>query len=174
MCRKSNAKRARPGFTLIELMIVMVILGIAAMIVVPMASSAGTMQVRAAGNMVAADLEYTKSLAISRGQKYAVIFDKTGGKYYQYRVVDQNGNPVRHPMTLKLGYVVNFQSDSRLGQVEIAGVSFNGTDKVSFDSLGSPFDGNGGNLNSGAITLQAGGLTKTIHVEPVTGYISVN
>jgi type II secretory pathway pseudopilin PulG len=159
---------------MIELMIVVAILAIAAAIVVPMASSTGSMQLRAAGNMVAADLEYAKSMAISRGQKYAVVFDKTGGKYYQYRVVDQDGNPIRHPITQKLEYVVNFQSDSRLGQVEIAGVDFNGKDKVSFDSLGSPFDAIGANLNTGMITLQAGGIPRTVTVAPVTGYISVS
>jgi prepilin-type N-terminal cleavage/methylation domain-containing protein len=169
-----NIRIVRDGFTMIELLIVVAILAIAAAIVVPMASSAGSMQLRAAVNMVAADLEYAKSMSISRGQRYAVVFDKTAGIYCQYRVVDQSGNPIRHPITQKLEYVVSFQSDARLGQVEIAGVNFNGMDKVSFDSLGSPFDGIGANLNTGVITLQAGGITRTVTVEPVTGYISVS
>lgn len=159
---------------MIELLIVVAILAIAAAIVVPMASSAGSMQLRAAVNTVAADLEYAKSMSISRGQKYSVVFDKSGGLYYRYRVVDQNGNPIRHPITQKSEYVVSFQSDGPLGQVAIAGVNFNGMDKVSFDPLGSPFDGSGANLNTGVITLQAGGLTRTVTVEPVTGYISVS
>ena len=158
---------------MIELLIVVAILAIAAAIVVPMASSAGSMQLRAAVNTVAADLEYAKSMSISRGQRYAVVFDKTAGIYYQYRVVDQSENPVPHPITKRPEYVVSFQSDARLGQVKIAGVNFNGMDKVSFDSLGSPFDAVGANLNSGTITLQAGGITRTVNVEPVTGYISV-
>ena len=68
MCRNMNARIVRHGFTMIELLIVVAILAIAAAIVVPMASSAGSMQLRAAGNMVAADLEYAKSMSISRGQ----------------------------------------------------------------------------------------------------------
>ena len=174
MYRNTNAGIVRHGFTMIELLVVVAILAIAAAIVVPMASSAGSMQLRAAVNMVAADLEYAKSMSISRGQRYAVIFDKTAGVYYRYRVVDQGENPIRHPITQKLEYVVSFQSDARLGQVKIAGVNFNGMDKVSFDSLGSPFDGTGANLNTGVITLQAGGITRTVNVEPVTGYISVS
>jgi prepilin-type N-terminal cleavage/methylation domain-containing protein len=171
MCRTSNARMARPGFTLIELMIVVVILAIAAAIVVPMASSAGSMQLRAAGNMVAADLEYAKSMSISRGQKYSVVFDPTNGAYW---VKDQNGNTIAHPVNQGSLYSVSFPNDSRLNQVNIANVSFDGTNAVSFDYLGSPFNGSGGNLNSGVIILQAGGLTKTVNVEPVTGYISVN
>jgi prepilin-type N-terminal cleavage/methylation domain-containing protein len=175
MCRNMNARIVRHGFTMIELLVVVAILAIAAAIVVPMASSAGSMQLRAAVNMVAADLEYAKSMSISRGQRYAVqFFDVVGGIYHQYKVVDQNGNAVRHPITQKAEYVVSFQNDSRLGQVEISGVNFNGTDKISFDSLGSPFDGNGANLNTGVITLQAGGITRTVNVEPVTGYITVS
>jgi general secretion pathway protein H len=176
MGRKLNARRARRGFTLIELMIVMVILAIAAAMVVPMASSAGSMQVRAAGNMVAADLEYAKSMAISRGQKYSVVFDTTNETY---KVTDQNGNTISHPVKQGFLYTVNFRNDndSRLNQVDIATVSFDGSSAVSFDYLGSPYSGTGGSvapLNSGVITLQAGGVTKTVNVEPVTGYISVN
>ena len=174
MYRNTNTGIVRHGFTMIELLVVVAILAIAAAIVVPMASSAGSMQLRAAVNMVAADLEYAKSMSISRGQRYAVVFDKTAGIYYQYRVVDQSENPVPHPITKRPEYVVSFAGDARLGQVIIAGVNFNGTDKVSFDSLGSPFDGIGANLNTGVITLQAGGITRTVNVEPVTGYISVS
>ncbi|MCX5645067.1 MAG: GspH/FimT family protein [Phycisphaerae bacterium] len=173
-----NVRIARHGFTMIELLIVVAILAIAAAIVVPMASSAGSMQLRAAVNMVAADLEYAKSMSISRGQRYAVVFDKTAaGIYYQYRVVDQGGNNVPHPITKRPEYVVTFQGDGRLAQVEIASVDFapfDGTDKVGFDLLGSPFNGNGDSLNSGVITLRAGDITRTVNVEPVTGYITVS
>ena len=48
------------AFTLIEVLIVMVILGIAAVAAVPMFSSAGSIQIRSAANIIAADLEYAK------------------------------------------------------------------------------------------------------------------
>ena len=59
------------GFTLVEIIIVVVILAIAAMMVVPMMSSAGGVQLRSASNMIAADLEYAKSMAISRQKVYS-------------------------------------------------------------------------------------------------------
>jgi Tfp pilus assembly protein FimT len=162
---------------MIELLIVVAILAIAAAIAVPMVSSAGSMQLRAAVNIVAADLEYAKSMSISRGQKYSVVFDTMNGQY-RIVVINQSGNetPVTHPITQSLNYVVRFQSDSRLSQVNIANVSFDGTNTVSFDYLGSPWSGTGSSatqLNSGVITLQAGGITRTVNVEPVTGYISI-
>jgi prepilin-type N-terminal cleavage/methylation domain-containing protein len=152
------------GFTILELMLVVLIIGIAAAVVVPMVSSAGSLQVRAAANMIAADLEYAKSMAISRAQYYSVVFYPSTESY---QVVDQGGNVIPHPVKKGFTYVVNFANDGRLDQVDIASASFNGTSRVTFDYLGSP-------LNGGVITLSAGGVTKTVNVEPVTGFISVS
>ena len=174
MCRNINAGIVRHRFTMIELLVVVAILAIAAAIVVPMASSAGSMQLRAAVNMVAADLEYAKSMSISRGRRYAVVFDKTTETY---RVTDASGTTISHPVKTGFLYTVDFRDDGRLGQVDIVDVSFDSKNAVSFDSLGSPWSGTGGSatqLNSGVITLQAGGITRTVNVEPVTGYISVS
>jgi type II secretion system protein H len=159
------------GFTLIEVILVVLIIGIAAAVVVPMMSSAGSLQIRAAANMVAADLEYAKSMAISRGQPYSVVFDKTTEKY---QVVDQNNNVITHPVKKGFNYVIDFRNDGRLDQVDIFNVSFDGTSKVTFDYLGSPYNGSGSPLNSGVVTLRSQGITKTVSVEPVTGFISTS
>jgi prepilin-type N-terminal cleavage/methylation domain-containing protein len=159
------------GFTLIEILIVVVVIGIAAMIAVPMMSSAASMQIRSAANMIAADLEYAKSMAISRGQNYSVIF--TGNKTYE--IHDQSGL-IQHPVK-KRDFIINFGSDSRLNRVTIVNADFDpdSSQTITFDYLGSPYSGTGTSnpLNSGVITLQAGGITKTVNVEPVTGYISI-
>lgn len=173
MCRNMNERIVRHGFTMIELLIVVAILGIAAAIVVPMASSAGSMQLRAAANMVAADLEYAKSMSISRGQRYAIVFDKNTETY---RITDKDGVTISHPVRIRSPFVVDFRNDGRLSQVDIADVTFDGASAVSFDYLGSPGSGAGSSpppLNSGTITLQAGGVVKSVKVEAVTGYISI-
>jgi len=159
------------GFTIIEILIVIVLIGIAAMIVVPMMSSAATMQIRAAANMVAADLEYAKSMAISRGQNFSVVFDKSTESY---SIKDQAETIIQHPVKKGFPYTVNFQSDSRLNRVNIVNVVFepSSSQTITFDYLGSPYSGSSP-LNSGIITLEAAGITKTITVEPVTGYISI-
>jgi type II secretory pathway pseudopilin PulG len=156
---------------MIELVVVIAILAIAAAIVVPMASSAASTQLRAAANMVAADLEYAKSLSISRGQRHSVVFNKTTETY---QITDESGTTISHPVKKGFPYAVDFRADGRLGQVEIFDANFDGTNQVSFDYLGSPFNGNGPPLNSGVITLRAGGVTRTVTVEPVTGFISVS
>ncbi len=171
MYQNKRLIRVRQAFTLIELMVVIVILAVAAAIVVPMASSAGTMQLRAAVNMVSADLEYAKSMAISRGQMYSVVFDTMAESY---QLQDQGGTVIQHPVKKGFTYVVNFRTDGRLGQVNIASANFDGGNRVKFDYLGSPFNGTGTALNSGVVTLQVGTATRTVTVEPVTGFIKVS
>lgn len=156
--------RANVGFTLIEIIIVVVILAIAAMTAIPLMSSAGSVQIRSASNMIAADLEYARSMAISRGQNYSVAFDDSTESY---SIKDQSDTVIPHPVKKGFPYTIDFQNDSRLNKVDIAGVNFNSTDIVTFDCLGSPDNG-------GTISLDAGGPTATITVEPVTGYISIS
>ena len=171
MCRNVVPIIVRHGFTMIELLIVVAILAIAAAIAVPMVSSAGSMQLRAAVTMMAADLEYAKSMSISRGQRYSVVFDKTTETY---RITDESGTTISHPIKKGFFYTVDLRADGRLDQVDIVDANFDGTSAVSFNYLGSPFNGAGTDLNSGVITLQAGGATRTVNVEPVTGYLSIS
>jgi len=155
------------GFTLIEIIIVVVILAIAAMTAIPLMSSAGSVQIRSAANMIAADLEYARSMAISRGQNYSVVFDKNTESY---RIEDQYNNVIPHPVKKGFDYIIDFQNDSRLNKVDITNVNFDLTSRVQFDCLGSPYNLN----NEGTVNLVAGGVTATIAVEPVTGYISIS
>jgi prepilin-type N-terminal cleavage/methylation domain-containing protein len=151
------------GFTIVEIIIVVVIIAIAALAAVPMMGSAASLQIRSAVNMIAADLEYAKSMAISRGQNFSVVFDENTDSY---RIEDQVGTVIQHPVKTGFPYEVNFQNESRLNRVDITNANFNGITKVEFECLGSPIDG-------GFVTLQAGGINKTIEVEPITGFISI-
>lgn len=151
------------GFTVVELLIVVVILAIIGLTALPMISSAGSVQIRSAANMISADLEYARSLAISRGQYFSVEFDKNTESYW---IEDQDGNVIPHPVKKGFNYIVDFRNDGRLNGVDITNVDFNMTSAVLFDCLGSPDNG-------GSVALQADGHTTTITVEPVTGFISI-
>jgi len=180
---RSNAMRTRHtscphgrggAFTLLELLIVVVIIVIAAMTAVPMMSSAASLQIRSAASMIAADLEYAKSMAISRGQYYSVEFDTI---HDTYKVKKNLSGVIQHPVKKGFPFIVNFQNDSRLNKVHITSVNFNSNpaNEVKFDYLGSPLDGSTVPLNSaGVVTISAGSVTKTVSVEPVTGYISIS
>ncbi len=159
----SDLPGPRRGFTLIEILIVMAIITIVAMTAIPMMSSASSVQIRAAANMIAADLEYAKSMAITRGQNYSVVFDQNADSY---QLEDPDG-VIQHPVKKGFNYIVDFGSDTRLNRVDITGANFSGNPDVEFDSMGSPDSG-------GTVSLQAGSTTATITVVPITGYISIN
>lgn len=162
------------AFTTVEILIVVVIIAIAAMMAIPMMTSADSFQIRSAANMIAADLEYAKSMSISRSQSFSVVFDETTESY---QIQNQSGTVIAHPVKKGFDYVVDFPSDSRLNRVDIANVGLEpgSSDTVTFDYMGSPYSGSGTSnpLNSGVITLQAGGMSTTINIEPVTGFISI-
>ena len=169
--------RARSGgFTLAVILLVVVIIAIAAMIAVPMMGSMDSVQIRSAANMIAADLEYAKSMAVSRQKNYSVVFDPAGDCY---EIHDHNGIIIKHPVKKGFDYKVDFSSDSRLNKVVIESADFDPSSDpptITFDYLGSPHSGSGTSpnpLNSGEISIRAGDFTMTIRVEPVTGFISI-
>lgn len=170
----ANLRAGGNGFTLIEILLVVVIIAIAATIAIPMIGSTSGMQIQSAANIISADLEYAKSMAISRQKNYSVVFNPAGD---YYEVHDQNGI-IRHPVKKGFDYKVDFRSDSRLDKVVIDNVNFDpgSSNTITFDYLGSPHSGSGASppdLNSGTISIKAGDFTMTISVEPVTGFISI-
>lgn len=176
--RKNQIFRHEDGFTLIEIIVVLAILVIAALLAVPMLGSAADMQVRSAANLIAADIEYAKSLAITRQQNFSVVFDADSESYEVVRY-DTGGNPVvidnpRRPGNL---LAVVFPSDSRVSRVDITSADFDSdvSQTITFDYLGSPYSGatTDSPLTSGQITLQSDTITMTVNVEPVTGYITI-
>jgi len=166
---RSRLKGTFCGFTMVEILIVAVVIAIAAVMIVPLVSSAAGMQIRSAANMIAADLEYTKSMAISTQQVYSMVFDESADSY---QIEDPNG-VIDHPVKKGFKYIVSFSTDGRLDKVDITGVNFDSTLCVKFDYLGSPYNCNGAPLGSGVVTLQAAETTATVTVEPVTGFISI-
>ncbi len=161
----SCVKKYQKGFTLIEMLIVVVILSIAAMAAIPMFSSGADMQIRSAANMIASDLEYARSMAISRGQNYSVVFNDTTESY---SIKDQTGTVINHPVKKGFPYTINFKTDSRLSKVNISSTNLTG-DTVTFEPIGSPV----GLTVEGTISLSAGSITATVNVEPVTGFITI-
>lgn len=160
----------RRGFSLVELVMVIVILAIAALGIIPIMSQGTLTQAYAAAEMVYADMEYARSLAMTRGGSYSVQFD-TANESYQ--IQDPNGDVVVHPVN-KRDYVVDFANHRDLGQVDIVSASFDSTSSVRFDYLGSPYNGTGSALNSGSVVIRSDAVQRTVSVEPVTGIISVS
>ncbi len=171
---ENKAIKALYGFTLIEIIIVVAILAIAALLAVPMFGTAADTQLRTAGNMIAADMEYARSMAISRQQEYRVVFSSINNSY---EVHDASGTVVADPLNSSSQLSIVFGNDARLKRVDITAANFDGTadETITFDYLGSPYSGSSmaTALTSGTISLDAEGFTMTITIEPITGYVTI-
>jgi prepilin-type N-terminal cleavage/methylation domain-containing protein len=161
--------RLKKAFTMVEIIVVVIILSIAALIAIPMMSSAASTQVSSAANVLAADMEYAKNLAISRQKDYSIVFDVAGNTY---EIRDEDDNVITHPLTGK-SFTVNFSNESRLGRVQISSVSFDSSTTLTYDYLGSPYNGASTPLNSGQVVLEADDYSMTITIQAVTGYLTI-
>jgi prepilin-type N-terminal cleavage/methylation domain-containing protein len=166
----SKKPQRKYAFTLVEILIVVVILSIAAMTAIPMMSNAASLQLRSAENLAASDLEYARNLSISTGKNYTVAFEENNEKYY---IKDDSGAVIDHPVSKGQNYSVDF-TIGQLKKVAISSADFDGTNQVSFDYLGTPYNGNGTAMTDGHLILEADGMQTTITVEPLTGYISID
>ena len=182
-----QARNDKPGgFTLVELILVVLILSIAAVIAIPMFSSAADIQVRSAANRIAADLDYARGLAITRQKNYAVVFDPANESY---DIRDSNNVVITNPLDGKF-FTVNLTNDSRISGVNIFSVKERdelGNDipitdnAITFDYLGTPYSSKNVPsptarlINQGVVKLQSrvGGFVLTVRVEPVTGCVTI-
>lgn len=74
-----SARRA--GYTLIEVLITIAVLGILAAVVIPQIGASAPDQVTGIAQVLASDLDYARSLAISNGSQYKLTFDLTENHY---------------------------------------------------------------------------------------------
>lgn len=157
--------RCRSAFTLIEVLSVVVILGIAGAVVVPQMLNRGNLQIQAASRIIIADLLYAQNEAITRQAVRRVVFDTAANSY---KLTDGNGNVLA--VSWKNGsaanYVVNFSADSRFDAVTLKTASFGGTQTIEFDPLGAP-------NNGGTVDLVTGSTTYRISVAAFTGRVTV-
>ena len=156
--RRSNSS----GFTLAELIVVVVILAVAAGMVVPYAISTSDLSVVSAARILAADLEYAQNLAITTQQSVIVSFDVANETYS----LSNASGVLDHPIN-KRPYVVSFPSLRGFEGVNVVSAGYGGQAEVTFDVVGSPDDG-------GTTVLQAGAHTYVVSVAPATGRVTVS
>lgn len=75
-------RNARRGFTLVEVFIVISIIGIVAGLVIPNLMPNATQGLKAAAEVVAADLAWVRSLAVTGNTSYKITFDVPDNEYY--------------------------------------------------------------------------------------------
>ena len=164
--------RRRGGYTLVEVLIVVVIVGIAGVVIVPGMLRSGTMGIQAATRSVVADLLYAQNQAIAHQRPFGVQFD-TGND--GYRVIDEDGQTIQGSWRMGGGdesFAVSFRHDRRFQGVELVQATFTGDPgkTVWFDPMGVP---SGVPSDGGAVVLEFEQTRYRVLVAPFTGRVSV-
>jgi prepilin-type N-terminal cleavage/methylation domain-containing protein len=184
---RATRARAAAAFTLVEILAVVVILGIASAIIIPNMGTRDDLKTAAAARTLVADLIYAQNQAITTGRMVYIKFDTANNCYTLLTTANSGGDTsMTNPIT-QTSYVRQFGvTVSGWETITVNSAVLNGTDvnyrpmyTLAFDELGSPYvfrytDNTTNDLNDGSIVLQSGTFTTTVSVAPATGEITVN
>jgi len=160
------------GFTLVELVVVITLIGILSWIAYPSLGAIGEIRLDAAARRVVSDLRYAQNRAIGSRTVHGVRFDVGAGGYTVYAA--NSGSAVVNPADRGKSLVVSFASLAETRGVSIESASFGATQGVTFDYYGVPRDSAGVELGSpGRVVLLYQGRRDTVQVAPQTGAIQV-
>ncbi len=166
--RKNKSQTPILGFSLIELLILIVILGILTYVSVVSYTPALNFRKASAAAKIRSDLQYAQSLAMLTRQTCGLTF--SGNTY----TVFENGNttdPAKDPVTQQ-DYTVAMNSGDYAGITLSA--NFGGTSVIQFDREGTPTDGNGTSLTSAESNRRVTvGGDVYVGVTPTTGRVSL-
>lgn len=168
----------RAGFTLVEILGVVVVLSIISAIVVPQLAARSDLQNASAGRAVMADLLYAQSRAIATQQMQYVTFDVTNQQYQLCSSMSPL-TPLTQPITGNT-YVMTFNGTSNsVGAVALHSVNFGGQPTVAFDEFGAPYSYNSVSNTTtalsaaGTVVMTCGNYSLTLSVSQDTGEITV-
>lgn len=192
----STHDQCRRGVTLIEVLIVVTIIGIAGMMVIPSMANVGVLRIQAAVRTLVGDIAFMQSEALANQSRYVMAFGRVArwnAGTTQWEVVEGNGytlfapppgaasvnvasavdvyfDPMDHGRPLSR----DFDLDEYAGAV-IDTVDFNGGAQLIFDELGGPVLALTGDDPGAGGSLRVVGEDSVfqMNVEPFTGRVEV-
>jgi prepilin-type N-terminal cleavage/methylation domain-containing protein len=174
-----RARRSvRPAFTFTEVLVVVVILGIASAVVLPQVSGHDDLNTAAAARIVMADLLYAQNRAIATQKMHYITFDTVNQQYTLYCSMAP-AQVIEHPVN-RNNYTMTFGQDGQNNvaqNVVMTSASFGGQPTIAFDETGVPYSYSAGTATAlsaaGAVVLTGGSYSLTISVAQDTGEITV-
>jgi prepilin-type N-terminal cleavage/methylation domain-containing protein len=160
----------RGGYTLIEVLIVVTVLGIAATMVVPTFSQTSPLRVQAAVRTIVADITQAQSDAVALQVGHGIRFVSDGA----------NTHCILAPVSgTHLDESTDVITRRQIGGEEFGNVTFTDINLpdgiLVFDALGGPVESPGSDIPAPtqSVTLSAGSISYRITIEAYTGRVTV-
>lgn len=163
----------RDGFTLIELVVVLVLMAALSLLTVISFSSYKGVKVEAAAQKIAMDIKYVRYLALSTSKWYGISFE--ADPINTYTVYETDGSidtAIEDPAHPGRDFLVDL--NEYYEGVLITGANFGGGTKVEFHPLGTPHTDSLGPAiaTPGSVALESLGITREVYVAPNTGRVT--
>jgi type II secretion system protein H len=179
---KPETRNPKRGFTLVEMLIVVTVMGLLATVVIPTLNSASSMiSLEAAARTLAADLQIARQSAVQYNSTYAVTFDLAANSY-QIKFTGTGSPPALSNLLTSSstnGNLIDFDqwTASRLKQarVVLAGAALKVSKQSVLDVTFSPSGGTGpGRVQDTVIWLTQGSGTDRLCVLLTISWLTGN
>jgi prepilin-type N-terminal cleavage/methylation domain-containing protein len=156
----------RRGFTLIEVVMVIVIVGILTAIAIPRFQAFYAVKLDGAAKKLISDIRYVQQIAISNHTSTRIVFDSAAERYRAEEESPRGSNfwrAISSPF-MSGSMITDFTNDPQYAGVNITGPSFGSSSTLMFDWRGQPVSG-------GEVTLSYRDNTRRIEVVATTGQV---
>ena len=172
MHRMSRSRRGEGGFTLVELVAVMVLAGILAAATFPALGSIAAAKAAGVQRQIQRDLTFARERAVNTGVRTWVVFDVQGNSYSV--LAEPEGSPGRANAA-----VISDAATGRMYRIGLgneAGASLVSANIAGASEVG--FDWRGRAVTSGGVSLSAAGVVtitggKTVTIRPGSGLATI-
>lgn len=170
MRSSAQFRPARRGFTLLELVLVVLCLSVAGMLVAPRLSDQSATKLAQAARLLSADLEYAQAASMAHGDDPCIVVFDTNLHRYDLVVRSAPETPIANPAG-RMPYRTQYGSGraAALRGVRIAALSVGEDNMLGFGPLGELDQ-----VAAARITLVCNGRRVDVTVNPITGQTSVS